>query len=725
MKKNLFALLCIAAVLALGPILYHAGAQSLTTGSVRSDGRSDPKLVYPVTRKVEQVDDYFGTKVPDPYRWLEDAKDGTVTAWVGEQDKLARGELSKMPERDAIAGRLKELMYVDTLSAPSHRGTRYFYSRRLASKEKGIVYYKEGKKGEEKVLLDPNTWSTDGSSSLGNWSVSPNGKKVAYTIHQHNSDEATLKVLDIDTGKESDIIEGAKYAQASWTKSSDGFYYTWLPLDGAVPTADRPGYADVRFHKLGQDVKKDTVVHEKTGDPTKFIGADVSEDGSTLFLVINQGWSGNELYVRDVSPSAKKDAPFIPLAQGFKAHYSALEYKGSYYIMSDEGAPRWRIFKVDPKKTNRKDWVEIVQEDPEATLDGTSIIGGKLALTYLHKAASRLEIHTLDGKRERTIDLPGIGTVGGPSGREDEDEAYFSFESFTTPNEVHSLSMASGKTDLYSQVKVPIEKDKFVVEQVTFPSKDGTPVTMFIVHAKDLQKNGASRALLYGYGGFQVSETPAFSATIFPWLERGGIYAIANLRGGGEYGESWHEAGMLTKKQNVFDDFIGAAEYLVKEKYTSPAHLAISGASNGGLLMGAVTTQRPDLFSAVLCGVPLLDMVRYDKFGSGKTWISEYGSAEKDEAQFKALYAYSPYHHVEKGTKYPAFLMLTADSDDRVDPLHARKFTAFLQDASAGGPVLMRVEKNSGHGGADLRKAEVEKGADRYAFALKYTAGAQ
>ena len=669
---------------------------------------------------VKGGDTLFGTRVPDPYRWLEDGKDPLVTLWADSQNKLARHELAKLPERDAIAARLKELMYTDSLSAPRRRGGRYFYTRRHADKEKAIVYSKEGKDGTEKVLLDPNEWSKDGSTSLGNWSASPDGKKVAYTIHQNNSDEATLFVLDVATQKKSDVdtIVGGKYAEASWTKGSDAFYYTWLPTDPKIAPADRPGFADVRMHKLGTDPVSDVVVHEKTGDASRFIGADVSEDGQFVMLSIHQGWSGNEAYFRHAS-----DPPtgtWRPLAEGFKAHYSPIAYKGQLYVMTDEGAPRWRIFKVDPQKPERKAWKEIVREDPSATLDGFSVLGGKLALTYLEKASSRLEVHALDGKLERKVTLPGIGSVGGPIGREEDDEAYFSFESFTTPLEVHSLSMKTGATKLYSQVKVPIDRDRFAVEQVTFPSKDQTPITMFVIHDKSMKKDGNTRALLYGYGGFQVSETPAFSSSIFPWLEHGGIYAVANLRGGGEYGEAWHEAGMGQKKQNVFDDFIAAGEYLVHEKYTSPAHLAIAGGSNGGLLMGAAMVQRPDLFSAVLCSVPLLDMVRYQKFGSGRTWISEYGSSE-NEADFKAIFAYSPYHHVTKGTKYPALLLLSADSDDRVDPLHARKFAAAVEDASTGGPVLLRIEKNAGHGGADLRKAEVEKGADRYAFALRYT----
>ncbi|MFO0619733.1 MAG: prolyl oligopeptidase family serine peptidase [Polyangiaceae bacterium] len=675
-------------------------------------------LPYPDNHPGTDADEIFGKKVPDPYRWLEDLKNPEVGKWIDAQDKLARGELAKLPERDAIAARLKELMYVDSLSAPRHRGNRYFYTRRLATKEKSIAYYKDGKDGKETILFDPNTWSADGSISLGSWSVSQDGKKVAYTTHQNNSDEATLKVLDIDTKKESDVIEGAKYAYASWNKTSDGFVYTWLPVDKSIPDSDRPGYAEVRYHKLGADPAKDEVLKEKTGDPTRFLSAGISEDGTYMILDVSQGWSGNEIYFMDLS---KKDRKWTPLVTGFKAHYGVSVYKGAFYVSTDENAPKWRVLKADPKSPDRSKWTELIKES-DATLDGFNIIGGRLALTYLSKATSQLEIHDLDGTLFKKLDGLGLGTIGGPSGREDEDEAYFSFESYTTPSEIRSLSMKTGETKIYSQVNVKIDRDRFVVEQVTYPSKDGTPVTMFIVHDKNLVKNGENRTLLYGYGGFQATETPAFSSTIFPWLERGGVYAVANLRGGAEYGEQWHQDGMLLKKQNVFDDFIAAGEYLVREKYTSSSHLAISGASNGGLLVGAAMVQRPDLFSAVLCGVPLLDMVRYEKFGSGKTWVSEYGSVS-DEAQFNALFAYSPYHHVQKGVRYPALLMLAADHDDRVDPMHARKFTAFVQDSSDGSPAIMRVEKNSGHGGADMRKAEVEKGADRYAFALYYTSG--
>ena len=695
---------------------------------------SPQRLAYPQTRADDVKDVLHGVAVPDPYRWLEDAKQPEVQAWMTAEDQLARGELARLPERDAIAARLKQLFYLDSLSAPRPRGGRYFYRRRHADKEKAIIYWKEGKSGAEKVLFDPNGWSTDGSVSLGGWETTWDGTKVAYQIHRNNSDEATLHLMDVATGKESavDMIEGAKYASASWTPKGDGFYYTWLPTDPAVPTADRPGFAEVRFHKLGEDPKKDVTVRERTGDPSVFVSADLSQDGHWLLLSIDHGWTSTDVYFRDKRGTGGKPAggdlpkdgktEWKPLIVGQKSHYRTMAWKDQLYVMTDEGAPRWRVYRVDPAKPDRASWKEIVPERKDATLDNCTIIGGRLALTYLKNAASLLEIRELDGKAVREVPLPGIGSVGGPSGRADEDEAYFSYESFTVPSEIQVTSIKSGETKLYSKVTVPVDPTPFTVEQVFYDSKDGTRVSMFIVHRKDLKKDGENRTMLYGYGGFLSTETPTFIASIYPWLERGGIYAVPNLRGGGEYGEEWHRGGMLLKKQNVFDDFIAAAEFLIKERYTKPGRLVINGGSNGGLLVGAAITQRPELFAAALCGVPLLDMVRYHLFGSGKTWISEYGSAE-DPEQFKALFGYSPYHHVKKGTKYPPVLLLSADSDDRVDPMHARKFAAALQAATSGGPVLLRIERNSGHGGADLIKAEVQKGADRYAFALAHTGG--
>ncbi len=591
-------------------------------------------LPYPDNHPGSASDTLFGTVVKDPYRWLEDERAPEVNDWMNAQDAFARTRLSALPERDALAARLRELMYVDDLSAPAHRGSRYFFTRRSSTQEKAVVYWKEGKAGAERVLLDPNTWSADGSTSLGTWSISLDGEHVAYTVHENNEDEATLHVLDVGSGLESkiDAIAGAKYAHPAWNARGDGFFYTWLPTDPAIAVAERPGFAEVRFHRLGSDPKSDAIIHAKTGDPSKFIGAATSQDGSTLFLAIQKGWLGNEVYFKDL----RHDGPFLPLATGFTAHYSALAYRGALYVSTDEGAPRWRVFKVDPKQPARSAWHELIPEDAHATLDGLSILGGKLALTYLDKATSRLEIHALDGTLERVVALPGIGTADFASGREAEDEAYFAFQSFTTPFEVHELSMQTGKTTLYSRSRSrSIRAGSWSSKSATIEGRH----TGLDVHRarKDLQKNGQNRALLYGYGGFQVTLTPAFAASIFPWLERGGVYAVANLRGGSEYGETWHEAGMRHKKQNVFDDFAAAAEYLIQNKYTSPAHLAISGASNGGLLTGATMVQRPELFAAVLCGVPLLDMVRYEHFGSGRTWSAEYAQSKMSRIFARSL----------------------------------------------------------------------------------------
>ncbi len=677
---------------------------------------------YPPTRTTAAADVLHGVTVPDPYRWLEDEKSPEVQAWMTAQDGLTRQSLASFPERDALAARLKELLYIDSLGAPIHRGTRYFFTRRHASKEKTVVYWREGADGAEKVLFDPNTWSEDGSAGLGAWSVSWDGARVAYNKKVNNSDEATLHVMDVASGKVSDVdvIEGSKYAQASWTPDGSAFYYTKLPVDPKIPASERPGWADVRLHRVGTDPKTDVVVKEKLGDPTEFQNVHITRDGRFLFQIVSHGWTSTDVWFQDLSKGAAGNA-WTPLTVGVKAHFSPDSFGGALFVRTDDGAPKGRIFAVDPARPERAAWKEIVPERKDAALQSFELVGGKLALDYLRSAASLLEVRNLDGTLLREVPLPGIGSATNLVGRDDEDEAYFAFTSFTTPTAIYRTSVRTGATALYFQVKVPADTSPYSVSQVFYPSKDGTRVSMFVVHRKDLKRDGSARAILEGYGGFLVSETPVFLASLIPWLERGGIYAVPNLRGGGEYGEAWHEAGMLLKKQNVFDDFAAAAVFLEKEKWTSPDRLVLRGGSNGGLLLGAMITQHPELFRAALCGVPLLDMVRYHLFGSGKTWISEYGSAD-DAAQFKALFAYSPYHHLKAGTKYPSVLLLSADSDDRVDPMHARKFAGALQAASTGGPVLLRIEKHAGHGGADLVKSAVESRSDEYAFALSETA---
>ncbi|MBI5533294.1 MAG: S9 family peptidase [Deltaproteobacteria bacterium] len=673
---------------------------------------------YPSTRTVDAKDVLHGVQVPDPYRWLEDVKSAEVQAWMQVQDKFARSWLDRLPERDAIAARLRELYYVESMGTPHRYGKRYFYSRREAKREKSAVFWRQGASGAEQVLLDPNTWSDDGTVSLGAWSVSWDGARIAYAVKANNSDEAVLHVMDVATGKKSDtdVIPGAKYAHPSWTPKGDGFYYVWLPpADAAVPVPERPGFAELRFHKLGEDPAKDEVVYPATKDPRKFLGGQVSRDGRWLLASVYHGWSRADVYFQDLSRPAPRT--WTPLITGRDAMYEVAVHKGKFYILTNEEAPNGRIFAVDPASPQRDKWKEIVAEQADSALQSHAIVGGRLALEYLKDVTTRLEVRDLNGKLERQVALPGVGTASNIEGDPELDEAYYWFTSFTQPTEIHKTSVKSGKDELWYRLKVPVDASKYVVEQQFAASKDGTKVPMFIVRAKDMARDGKAPALLFGYGGFQVSLTPGFSTNIFPWLERGGVYIYANLRGGSEYGEKWHRAGMKHVKQNTFDDFIAVAEYLVRERYTSTDRLVIRGGSNGGLLMGAAMTQRPDLFRVVLCGVPLLDMIRYHLYGSGKTWIEEYGSAD-DAEDFKTLYAYSPYHHVKPGTRYPSLLMLSADNDDRVDPMHARKFAALMQASSQGGPVLLRIEQHAGHGGADLIKASVEKGADEYAFAL-------
>jgi prolyl oligopeptidase len=674
---------------------------------------------YPASRRTDDADVIHGVRVADPYRWLEDGKSDEVHAWTQAQDKLAREVLAKLPERDAIAARLRELFYVESVGTPRHVAGRWFFPRRDAGKEKFTVYWREKRAGADRVLLDPNEWSPDGSVSLGVWSVSYDGRTVAYSVKSNNSDEATLYVMDVATGKKSevDVIEGAKYAWPSWTPSGDGFYYTRLPPEGSVPTADRPGFAEVRFHKLGADPKSDRLVHERTGDAKTFLGAELSRDGRWLLATIEHGWTSTDVYFKDLRAPSGEKAEWAPLTVGIDARFDVVAHRGRLFVRTNDGAPKYRVFRVDPAHPARDHWVEIVPERPDATLEGFSLVGGKLSLAYLKDVVSHLELRDEDGKLVREITLPTLGSATAMSGEPDDDVAYYSFQSFTYPTEIFETSVSTGKTTTWYKLHVPVDPSKYVVEQAFATSRDGTRIPFFVVRAAGPKPPDGARTLLYGYGGFQAAQTPFFSSSVFPWLERGGAWAVANLRGGSEYGEDWHRQGMGRQKQHVFDDYFAAAEELARQGYTRASKLAALGASNGGLLVGAAITQRPDLFRVALCGVPLLDMVRYAMFGSGKTWVSEYGAVE-DPGDFAALYAYSPYHHVTAGTRYPATLLLSADSDDRVDPMHARKFAAELQWASTGGPVLLRVERHSGHGGADLVRAAVEKIADEYAFAL-------
>jgi len=668
---------------------------------------------------VQEIVDVLGDlTVDDPYRWLEDGTSREVRQWASAQDAAARALLRSYPGRDRLAQRFRELYYVDSVSPPRKRAGRFFYLRTHSDREKAVLYWRASEREPEQVLLDPNRWSTDGTISLGAWVPSWDGRRVVYARRANGADEAVLHVVDVDSGGNlPDVIEGGKYASPSWTPDGAGFFYEYLPADPSIPVADRPGRTELRFHRLGTDPRRDPVVHPCTWNPSTFLAGQLSRDGRWLFVHIYRGWNESDLWMRDLG--ARRD-PLAPgewrrIVEGNGAIYSVDVWQDQLFILTDEGAPRRRVFKASVVAPDRANWHEIVPEDPGATLEDMSVLGGRLALVYLRRAAGEIRLAELDGRPARPIPLPGIGSVAGVSGNPDEDDAYFAYSSFTTPQQVYRTSIARNGLALWAKVVLPVDASQMQVEQVQYPSKDGTAVSMFLVHRRGMAKDGSHPVLLNGYGGFNVSLTPSFRAGIYPWLEAGGVYAVPNLRGGGEYGRAWHEAGRGPNKQNVFDDFAAAAEWLVREKWTVPARLGITGGSNGGLLVGVAMTQRPELFGAVVCSVPLLDMVRYTLYGSGKTWIPEYGDP-RIPADLGVLFAYSPYHHVRPGTKYPPLLLMSSDDDDRVDPMHARKFAARVLGAGGSATVLLRIERNAGHGGADQVRRAIESSADQYAF---------
>jgi len=682
-------------------------------------------LKYPASRVIDASDTFFGVKVEDPYRWLEESPSQSpeVKDWLAAQNSLTRSYLDALPGRAAFEKRYEQMMRIDTISAPGRAGDRYFYGKRKAEQEKAVLYWRSAvdPNDPEHVLIDPNPWVGDKAASLGGTSPSLDGKLMAYSIKPNNADEATLYVKDVATGQDlpGEVITGAKYAEPSWLPDGSGFVYTWLPPADPAHVADRPGLQLVKFHKLGTDPKNDPILHDKTGDPTKFIGAYVSRDGKWIFLSLQNGWDKNDLWYQPLhgEPTAAIAHKWKPIVVGKPFLYSLDAWQGEGYITTNEDAPRFRMFKVSLDKPTREHWKEIVPQSPTAVLQGGGIVGNHLVLSWLDNVVSKADICDLDGKLVRHLEVPGIGSIG-VEGDPDYNELFYSFDNFTTPPTIYQTSVTDPAQKVWAEIKFPVDPSPYTVEQKWFASKDGTQIPMFIVHRKDIKMDGSTPFLIYGYGGFSVSQTPGFMANWFPFLEAGGGYAMVNLRGGGEFGEKWHQDGMLLNKQHVFDDCIGAAEFLINNKYTSPEHLAVRGGSNGGLLVGAVITQRPDLFRAAVCEVPLLDMIRYPLFGSGKTWVPEYGSPDNAE-QFKALYAYSPYHHVQPGVKFPALLMCSAANDDRVDPMHARKFVAEMQADNADDyPILLRVESQSGHGGGDQVKKTIEMGTDVWTFLI-------
>lgn len=678
-----------------------------------------PKLTYPAARKGDQVDDYHGTKVADPYRWLEDPDSAESRAWIDAENKLTFDYLGQIAERKGIHDRLTELWNYERFTTPNKEGGRYFFSRNSGLQNQSVVYWLGGLDAEPKQLLDPNTLSADGTVALTASAVSHDGKLFAYSLSASGSDWQEFHVRDVDTGKDlPDIIKWVKFSGASWTRDDKGFFYSRYdePKSGTM-LRDANYYHKLYFHKLGTPQSEDVLVYERPDMKELGFAGSVTDDGRYLIINVWQGTDPkNRVYYKDLT---QKDAPVVKLLDDFDASYSFIDNDGPVcWFRTDLDAPRNRVIAIDTRHPDRKNWKTVIAESKDK-LENVETINDQFVVGYLKDAQTAVRIYDLGGKFVRNVDLPAIGTAEGFHGKRSDKETFYTFTSFTFPATVYRYDMATGKSTVFRQPKVAFNPDDYETKQVFYTSKDGTKAPLFITYKKGTKLNGQNPTLLYGYGGFNVNMTPAFSVSRLVWMEMGGIYAQAVLRGGGEYGEEWHEAGTKLHKQNVFDDFIASAEWLVKNRYTSPAKLAIEGGSNGGLLIGACMTQRPDLFGAALPAVGVMDMLRFHKFTIGWAWTSDYGSAD-DAEQFKAIYKYSPLHNLRPGTKYPATLITTADHDDRVVPAHSFKFAATLQEDQAGdAPVLIRIETKAGHGAGKPVSKQIEEVADKWAFLVK------
>src|SRR5579859_1466284 len=671
----------------------------------------------PVAEKKPVIDIFHGTKVLDNYRWLEDGNNPQTQKWVEQEMAYTRALLDPLPGRAAIHKRLTELLSIGIVTPPQIAGHHYFYTKREGMQNQPILYVRDALNGPDRVLVDANQLAADGTIALDWFEPSETGKYVAYGTSPSGSEMSTLHVVETKTGAIlPDTIERTRAASIAWLRDNSGFYYTRYPNKGEVPPGQEMYNRHVYFHLMGSPVETDDPIFGEGRDPEDWPNVSISNDDRWLLITVEQGWTKTELFLKDLN----SDKPPIRLTTGKDFVYRGDVYDGKVYITTNEDAPRYRVFVTDVGNFDREAWKEIIPQS-DAVLQGAAVFGGKLFTQYEQNASSQLKIFDLDGKKLNDVALPAIGTVFGTGGRWDRDELFYGFQSFTFAPSIYRYDLKEGATSLWTKVDAPsIDPSAYEVAQEWFHSKDGTRVPMFVVHKKGVQKTGKNPTLLTAYGGFDVSLTPTFSRTAYLWMEHGGIYAMANLRGGAEFGEEWHRAGMLEKKQNVFDDMIAAAEHLISEKYTDKNHLAIQGGSNGGLLMGAMITQRPDLFRAVVCQVPLLDMLHYQDFQIAKLWIPEYGTAEK-AADFKWLYAYSPYHHVKPGVEYPAILFMTADTDTRVDPMHAKKIAAEMQAEAKNGtshtrPILLRIESKAGHGAGKPVTKQIEEFTDVYSF---------
>ncbi len=672
-------------------------------------------VTYPETRIDDVVDTLWGTAVADPYRWLEDDNAPEVLDWVKAQNAVTRAFLDSIPYRNSIRDRFEELFNYEKVSSPYKVGNRYFIYKNDGLQNQSVIYVREGRDGEDKVFLDPNKLSDDGTVTASLLGASDDDKYMAITQNEAGSDWGQIRVMDIETGQETgDVLRWVKFSGAAWFK--DGFFYSRYPepKQGDEYSAANT-FHRVYYHKLGTDQEQDQLIYSNDQAPNMYHWTSVTEDKKYLVLYASTGTDGFECHIKDLE---KEGSKFQPIFTGFKNKSSIVDHiDGRLLVITDIDAPKYKLVSIDPKNLDPAAWVTVLPEG-EHLLEGASTGGGKLFATYLENASNKVYVMNYDGSDQKAIELPdATGTAGGFGGKRDYTTVFYSFTSFTYPTSIYEYDIASGESILLSAPKLNFDPSEYESKQVFYPSKDGTMVSMFIVHKKGLQPNGNAPTMLYGYGGFNVSLTPSFSVSNIILLERGGVYAMANLRGGGEYGEEWHQGGMLQNKQNVFDDFIAAAEYLIKEGYTSSERLAIAGGSNGGLLVGACMTQRPELFKVAFPGVGVMDMLRYHKFTVGWGWIPEYGCADSTEVDFKNLMAYSPLHNLRDGVSYPATMITTADHDDRVVPAHSFKFAARLQAAHKGtNPVLIRIEERAGHGAGKPTSKTIDEQADKWAF---------
>lgn len=672
------------------------------------------KLNYPQTAKFEVTDDYFGTVVTDPYRWLENDTSAETEAWVKAQNEVTFAYLNQLPGREKIAAELTELMNFERFTTPFKKAGKYIYSKNDGLQNQNVFYVVDSLGAEPKVLLDPNTLSDDGTVALAGFEISDDAKLLVYSIASSGSDWNEVFVKDIETGQMlDDHLKWVKFSGLSWY---DGgiFYSAYDAPEQGSELSKSNEFQKVYYHKIGTSQAEDLLIKADREHAKRMFGAEVSDDKRFLFVSSSQGTSGNALLVKDL---AKKNSDFVSLMADYEYDFNPVDNIGDQlFVLTNYKAPRYRLVKIDLNKPVEENWVDVLSEK-ENVLESVSLNGGQLVAKYMKDAHNVVEVYGIDGSFDYQLQLPGLGTVGSFAGKKDDVQSFFSYTSFTTPGEIYEYNFETKEMKLYFRPKVSFNPDDYAVEQEFYTSKDGTKVPMFIVHKKGIQLDGNNPTLLYGYGGFNISLTPGYSSSRMAFVENGGVYVVANLRGGGEYGENWHQAGTKMKKQNVFDDCIAAAEFLIDKKYTNPEKLALMGGSNGGLLVGSVVNQRPDLFKVALPAVGVLDMLRFQKFTIGWAWAGDYGTSDESKGMFEYLYAYSPYHNIQKGGTYPAVLVTTADHDDRVVPAHSFKYLARLQEYNAGSlPTLIRIDTKAGHGAGKPTAKVIEEYTDVWAF---------